>query len=701
MPNISAGDLERQLARLFETIESACEMAHASNAEFYTKSARAGHNCALSLVTGLAEGSDQAGASAIPGHWMLEVLLAMPRAAFRRHLESQGTGDPQRRANALVQFDALLERANTRVTELPSPTGAFGEPSPFARLRDMLLRNSDVVVTIWDEDAGGAGQGGTADVLNLARRANLPVVVLPLRNQTLAAPYVLDRIGPDAKPIAYAMANGFDALLVSILTDLLSPPADTSHARKRRPHDSQRSARERMKDFLTENRTGIRFTGHFRWFKGFFDRSVAREKLKEISSDHPSYQGLQEEARKRPSLWQKFQTPESPYGWSDFLAASPADGEPDSLNRRLAEILLPRFGWCDALAIHYADAYRSSYLVTYFLSALAVAIAVASLFIPHGWPGDWQLNLKAVLVLLELIILGGIWRLVVHGDRGSWHGRWLDYRALAETLRHVRALALVGAHSRFPVGLEPMSSNNTWIVWYARATVREIGLPGTQLSTDYLRHCVAAVKTYEVDAQIAYNADSEVALHRMYHFLHKTGDRSFLLATIVLALFLVGYGVHLAESTFARPSVVTVSKAATATFERHGLALSSGSGSTSGPQDTARETVAHDDTVETGSAMGNVLITLKLLVAALAALLPAIGASLAGIGAMGDFEGFANRTGATRRSLELLRDKRYESLQTPSLEETEQVFLDTTEILASDLGIWRSLYGQKPLTLPA
>ena len=188
-------------------------------------------------------------------------------------------------------------------------------------------------------------------------------------------------------------------------------------------------------------------------------------------------------------------------------------------------------------------------------------------------------ELKAALVLLELIILGGIWRLVVHGDRGSWHGRWLDYRALAETLRHVRALALVGAHSRFPVGLEPMSSNNTWIVWYARATVREIGLPGTQLSTDYLRHSIAAVKTYEVDAQIAYNADSEVALHRMHHFLHKTGDRSFLLATIVLALFLVGYGVHLAESTFARPSVVTVSKAATATFERHGFALSSGSGS--------------------------------------------------------------------------------------------------------------------------
>ena len=69
-----------------------------------------------------------------------------------------------------------------------------------------------------------------------------------------------------------------------------------------------------------------------------------------------------------------------------FSRASPADREPASLNRRLAEILLPRFGWCDALAIHYADAYRSSYLVTYFLSALAVAIAVASLFIPHGGP---------------------------------------------------------------------------------------------------------------------------------------------------------------------------------------------------------------------------------------------------------------------------------------------------------------------------
>ena len=208
MPDITAGDLERQLAWLFEKIEAACRTVHAGNAEFYAKFSRAGQSCALSLVTGLAEGTDQAGAAAIPEHWTLEALLAMPRAAFREHLETHGTGDSRQRANALVQFDALLERANTRVTELPSPTGVFGETSPFARLRDMLLRNSDVLVTIWDEDAEGAGQGGTADALNLARQANLPVIVLPVRKQTLAAPYVLDRIGPDSKPIAYAMANG-------------------------------------------------------------------------------------------------------------------------------------------------------------------------------------------------------------------------------------------------------------------------------------------------------------------------------------------------------------------------------------------------------------------------------------------------------------------------------------------------------------
>lgn len=665
LEGISEDDLERRLAELFSDLEEACGDIHARNHEFYAARGADGSAWALSLLTGLAEGADQAGARAMPAHWTLEALIAMPREAFRQHLTQEGTGTAEQKAETLKQLDILLARPQTRVTEIPAPTGQFGEPTPFERLRDMLLRNVDLLIVVWDEDVKGAGSGGTADIISLALKADLPIVVVPVRENALAAAYVLKGVGPDATPMPKPMAKGLAPLLAAELDGLLAAPAEPAPDHKRTHRHATHSPRTRAKHFLQEPRKATHHVALFHWFKGWFERAIAKHRLKDLQPDHPEHASLRQRAKMKPSLRLAFNDPDAPYDWQAFLDASPAGGGEDGLRARLQTALLLRFGWSDALAVHYSEKFRSSYLIIYALSAAAVAAAVLGLFIPHTWTADTQLNVKAVLVLMELGMLCWIGIQVWHGDKATWHARWLDYRALAETLRHIRMLALVGAHSRFAGGSDPMSSGSSWVVWYARATVREIGLPGVPLDAAYLEKSVAVVRRFDVEEQIAYNRNAEDLHRHMHHFLHRAGIWSFGIAIVVLALFVVGYLAHFAEGMSSGPTSVNTS----------------GAGN---PSDL----------------LGALLLSSKLIVAALAALLPAIGAALAGIRAMGDFEGFANRASVTEVRLQKLDAELYTVTETRSLEAVEQIFLDTTEVLAQDLGIWRALYGQKPLGLP-
>ena len=76
--------------------------------------------------------------------------------------------------------------------------------------------------------------------------------------------------------------------------------------------------------------------------------------------------------------------------------------------------------------------------------------------------------------------------MILIGRRWLWHERWLDYRALAENLRHGRFLSFVSEFGRIrgePAGVEQREP--PWMLWYVRATMREIGLPNATLDGTY------------------------------------------------------------------------------------------------------------------------------------------------------------------------------------------------------------------------
>jgi hypothetical protein len=341
--------------------------------------------------------------------------------------------------------------------------------------------------------------------------------------------------------------------------------------------------------------------------------------------------------------------------WDSFIAAAP---DADNLRARLKEVLLPRFIWADTLAVHFSHLYRSAYVMAYLLSAVAVFIALGGLFFDSGHNA---LKIKAVLVALELVVIGWILAMIVIGRRRLWHERWLDYRALAENLRHGRFLAFVSEFGRIrgeaPGGEE---RETPWFLWYLRATMREIGLPNAALDGTYQWRLLNATLTHEIEGpegQLAYHRANSESTRLIDHRLHQLGVGCFILTFIILLLFLAGYVFEVAVGT---------------------------------------DSGAH------GAGAKDPLVWAKPWVTFLAAWLPALGAALAGIRVQGDFESSRDRSEAMLDALEeLAQDYRTAESRRIDLEETARLLIVTAQTMSEDVEAWQELYGRKRLTLPA
>ena len=120
------------------------------------------------IATGLAEGSDQVAAMAMPADWQLRALLPMPRQAYESHLEVHGTGDP---AEAIARLGLLLSRPGTVLVDPPSQSPEAG----YVAIQEGILDQADLLLAIWD-GAGGAGVGGTNDSIQKALARGIPVL---------------------------------------------------------------------------------------------------------------------------------------------------------------------------------------------------------------------------------------------------------------------------------------------------------------------------------------------------------------------------------------------------------------------------------------------------------------------------------------------------------------------------------------------
>lgn len=659
----------------------------------------------LRFISALAPGADQIGARAAsesPGGdpaWRLEAVLPFAAADYRQTVSNDifarggSVGDAQR---AVAWLDWLSRRAE-RVLELadwqPAQQAAGLDHAwrarRYATLGQLLVRQADLVIALWNGQPA-AGSGGTADVVQDARRSGVPVLwlrpdaadaqqvtsILP-EPGTLHVP-VVDLVAGRGVASAWstaALADGAEAGIEQALRNVLLGQ-DDGRARA----VARYALDEATPSWRPLGRSGQRSAGpgdFAFWYNLLLYVLLWGQRFR----DRPA------PLRPWPFIWAfpvggwlrwlpfalvnayRFDTgvrrnPASPDGAQ--MAAATANDSP----------LMAPAARADGIASRRGNHYRSAYVIIFGLAALAVALALAYVF-EH----DWKPRLVAGELLTVAIGFLVYWRTSARRPgpgpfprpfARDTHRRWLDARLIAESQRGNQVLAWLGFSGRRPIDDPPVEDDGdaghraVWAPWFANAIAALPGLPAPDPGEVRIarltpqRLAVLAEGAGQMIAyQAGYHAANHARLERLNHRLDRVGLWALGTAFVVSCCYLL---VQLAAALhFHLPEAL------------HHLA--------------------------------------EALAAFCGGVGPAVAAAAAGIRFQGDFERFAMRSEETAQRLHELGQRaavlHAEALrcggrpcagQAPQYEPLLALMLDIQAALDEDLADWRFVYAARPLT---
>lgn len=326
-------------------------------------------------------------------------------------------------------------------------------------------------------------------------------------------------------------------------------------------------------------------------------------------------------------------------GWADKVGTDTTLGEDIiALGHRYATV--------SRLANDYATRYRSTFVAAFTLAAFAVVLAVVGQSLSPTdcvggmcVPKNASVAAKGAFLFGEFAVVLLVLVLVLRGRRKRFHAKYVEYRILAESLYALRFLGAFGEAS-----VLRKTEGSRWSDWYLRSTARELALPHLALNATFQRRILRSVCDDEISAQITYHRENARRMETVEHRIHQAGIVMF--ATILLSLFII-------IVFWVRPP------------ERSWLA----------------------DGVKT--ALG--LVT---------ALFPTIGAALAGIRFMADFDGRAIRSRETAAALERLRDRADVARHAQQIARTREILRDLAATLSQDLKHFHSNFSHRELSLP-
>lgn len=330
-------------------------------------------------------------------------------------------------------------------------------------------------------------------------------------------------------------------------------------------------------------------------------------------------------------------------GAAMLAAARAIPGADRAMTDELAGKVLPDFAWADGISTWLSDAYRSSMIASFALSALAVLVGLA--YQPLGFDhGKWLFAGAEFLILLQILFF--TW----FGNRRRWHARWFDTRRVAEYLRHAPVLLPLGIAR--PAARWPRGPGLSWPEYHARHRLRALGLPRATVSRDYLRSALANLIAPHVAGQRDYHRGKAARLARVHKRLDRIAERFFVAAVASVTIYLV---------------IVALAWA--------GL-------------------VASDLPYRSAK-----------LFTFMGVAFPTLGATVAAMRYFGDFERFAGISETTAEKLAALAERIELLLTGPDnaidYAAAAQIGHALEEITVSEIESWQSVFGGKHIALPA
>lgn len=434
----------------------------------------------LQFVSPLADGADQIAAeAALDKGYALHALLPFNREHYRSNRLGNGV---------LARFDDLLNRSRC-VLELPGdPMHDFGA---YVMTGRATVAHCDILIAVWD-GLSPRGRGGTAEVVELAIARGTPVIHIPI----------------DPAQPTRLLWSAFDPLVVTEHDNPMAErPFDTAHldtllrALLLPPSDPREHA------FLR-----VFFSERLKWLRGRIEyplllaiAGVSRFDPRRLREAHCASEIRQE--------WRRYRS---------------GCAVPDQVSDSLA-LVEDAYCWSDQLATHFAQTYRSGHIFNFLLGGMAVCLGLSAFLAPHH---------KLGFALAEFLIALAIIANTQVGRRSEWHRRWLDYRQLAERLRPMRSLKLLGLAAPDPPGTPTNPVPTRWIDWYASGVWRAMGCPAGAISAHRATELACAVAEYEVAPQVAYHQRHAREIDALDRRLELIGGMLFV-ATLLTSVAIV------------------------------------------------------------------------------------------------------------------------------------------------------------------
>jgi hypothetical protein len=440
----------------------------------------------LVVVSALAEGADRIVAQAgLAAGYGLDAVLPFARSEYLRDFESGASHE---------EFESLVGRASS-VFELDGERKQANRAYEAAGL--VMLANCDLLVAIWDQNEA-AGVGGTALMVDRAVNEGIPVLLI---NPTQPARAGLLWAGDmELTPASVRQEDLQQREALSEIHDvvniLIAPPSDQS--------------RSNLATYLAEKER--------RWNFGVWYSLL----LFAFSGRKP----------RRHDFHLPPYLANTRVQWADYLNIVTRS---DRLCDAIGQILLPVFSAADNLSVHYARVYRSVYVFNFIAAATVAALAVFGLILhQHGWTTSVRMAEIIELVIIGVVILSW-WT----GHRRQWHRRWLEYRRLAECLRHMRLIALTASVGPIPRPGRSSEGEADWVDWYARAIRRLLPLPQQAVNSEYIEMVRTATCEAELRGQIRYHEPNAELMETLEHRLHTLGYFLFVATAIMLVIALL------------------------------------------------------------------------------------------------------------------------------------------------------------------
>jgi hypothetical protein len=199
-------------------------------------------------------------------------------------------------------------------------------------------------------------------------------------------------------------------------------------------------------------------------------------------------------------------------------------------------LLEEAYSWADRLATHFAQTYRSGHIFNFVLGGVAVCLGLSAFMAPR---------LKLEEALLEMLITIAIILNAHIGTKQEWHRRWLDYRQLAERLRPMRTLKLLGIAAPDPPGTDTNPIPNRWIEWYAGGIWRAMGSPSGKVDGDCAARLARAIADHEIEPQVSYHERHAEQIEKLDHRLEQVGMTLFIATLVASTATIIAYSLNL------------------------------------------------------------------------------------------------------------------------------------------------------------